>query len=224
MINFRLGNLAQVLALLKGGDLDVDLRARPSKNGCQSEKLANICSLLRGVDEICAIRTQAHFPSCPGRGDASMIQAMSRVFEDFPAGTRLISPTHRVTADAIIEFARAFDPQIFHLDPKAAEQSLFGGLAASGWHTAAVSMRLFVDSMDVAGGIIGMGVDELKWPNAVRPGDDIRVETEILEARRSKSRPDYGIIRIRNVTKNQRDEVVQSFLANAMLAARPPVR
>jgi acyl dehydratase len=149
-----------------------------------------------------------------------MIEAMSRVFEDFLAGNRLISSTHRVTADAVMEFARAFDPQIFHLDPKAAEQTLFGGLAASGWHTAAVSMRLFIDTMEVAGGIIGMGVEELKWPNAVRPGDDVRVEIEILEARRSKSRPGYGIIRIRNVTKNQRDEVVQSFMASAMLPMR----
>jgi acyl dehydratase len=145
---------------------------------------------------------------------------MSRAFEDFPAGIRLISSTHRVTADAIMEFARAFDPQIFHLDLKAAQQTLLGGLAASGWHTAAVSMRLLVDTMDVAGGIIGMGVDELKWPNAVRPGDDLRVEIEILEARRSKSRSGYGIIRIRNVTKNQRDEVAQSFMASAMLSMR----
>jgi len=145
---------------------------------------------------------------------------MSRAFEDFPAGTRLISSTHRVTADAIMEFARAFDPQIFHLDLKAAEQTLLGGLAASGWHTAAVSMRLLVDTMDVAGGIIGMGVDELKWPNAVRPSDDLRLEIEILEARRSKSRPGYGIIRVRNVTKNQRDEVAQSFMASAMLPMR----
>ena len=149
-----------------------------------------------------------------------MIQAMSRAFEDFPAGTRLISSTHRVTADAIVEFARAFDPQIFHLQPNSAYQTLFGGLAASGWHTAAMSMRLFVDTMNVTGGIIGMGVDELKWPNAVRPGDELRLEIEILETRRSKSRPGYGIIRIRNVTKNQRDEVVQSFMASAMLPAR----
>ncbi len=149
-----------------------------------------------------------------------MIPAMSRAFEDFPAGTRLVSSTHRVTADAIMEFARAFDPQIFHLDPKSAEKTLFGGLAASGWHTAAVSMRLFVDTMDVPGGIIGMAVDELKWPNAVRPGDDLRLEIEIVEARRSKSRPGCGIIRIRNVTKNQRDEVVQSFMASAMLPMR----
>jgi acyl dehydratase len=166
------------------------------------------------------MRPQWRFPSCPGRDHALMIEAMSRVFEDFLAGNRLISSTHRVTADAVMEFARAFDPQIFHLDPKAAEQTLFGGLAASGWHTAAVSMRLFIDTMEVAGGIIGMGVEELKWPNAVRPGDDVRVEIEILEARRSKSRPGYGIIRIRNVTKNQRDEVVQSFMASAMLPMR----
>src|SRR5438067_5982851 len=149
-----------------------------------------------------------------------MIPAMSRVFEDFPAGTRLISSTHRVTADAIMEFARAFDPQIFHLQPNSADQTLFGGLAASGWHTAAMSMRLFVDTMNVTGGIIGMGVDELKWPNAVRPGDELRLEIEILETRRSKSRPGYGIIRIRNVTKNQRDEVVQSFITNTMLPRR----
>jgi len=122
-----------------------------------------------------------------------------------------------------MEFARAFDPQIFHRDPKSAQQTLFGGLAASGWHTAAVSMRLFVETMEVAGGIIGMGVDELKWPNAVRPGDELCLEIEILEARRSKSRPDYGIIRILNVTKNQRGEVVQSFMANAMLPARSSV-
>ena len=145
---------------------------------------------------------------------------MSRAVEDFPAGTRWVSTNYPITVDAIIEFARAFDPQLFHLDPKSAEQTLFGGLAASGWHTAAVSMRLFVDTMNVAGGIIGMGVDELKWPNSVRPGDELRVEIEILEARLSKSRPGYGIIRIRNVTKNQRGEVVQSFMANAMLPAR----
>jgi acyl dehydratase len=153
-----------------------------------------------------------------------MIRSMSRGFEDFPAGTRLVSTSHPVTADAIIDFGQKFDPQLFHLDPKAAERTLFAGLAASGWHTAAVSMRLFVDTMDVAGGIIGMGVDELKWPNAVRPGDELRVEIEILEARLSKSRVGYGIIRIRNVTKNQRDEVVQSFMANAMLPARSSVR
>jgi acyl dehydratase len=145
---------------------------------------------------------------------------MSRAFEDFPVGTRLVSTSFLVTAEAIIDFAREFDPQVFHLDPKLAEKTLLGGLTASGWHTAATSMRLFIDAMNVSGGIVGLGVDELKWPNAVRPGDELRVETEILQGRYSKSRPGYGIIRIRNITKNQRDEVVQSFMANAMLPAR----
>jgi acyl dehydratase len=145
---------------------------------------------------------------------------MSCAFEDFPVGTHLVSASQSITADAIAEFARKFDPQPFHLDPKSAEKTLFGGLTASGWHTAAVSMRLFIDTMKVPGGIVGLGVDELKWPNAVRPGDELHVETEILAARHSKSRPGYGIIRIHNITKNQRGEIVQSFMANAMLPAR----
>lgn len=153
-----------------------------------------------------------------------MIQPMSRAFEDFPVGTHLVSASCAITAEDIVDFARKFDPQAFHLDAKSAEKTLFGGLTASGWHTAAVSMRLFIDTMNVSGGIVGLGVDELKWPNAVRPGDELRVETEILSARRSKSRPAYGIIRVHNVTKNQRGEVVQSFMANAMLPERSSVR
>jgi acyl dehydratase len=145
---------------------------------------------------------------------------MSRAFEDFPIGTHLVSSACAVTEEEMIEFAHKFDPQPFHFDPKSAEKTLFGGLTASGWHTAAISMRLFINTMNVSGGIVGLGVDELKWPNAVRPRDELRVEIEILAARRSKSRPGYGIIRIQNVTKNQRGEVVQSFMANAMLPAR----
>src|SRR5437588_13089651 len=112
-----------------------------------------------------------------------MIRSMSRGFEDFPAGTRLVSTSYPVTADAIMDFGRKFDPQIFHLDPNSAEQTLFGGLAASGWHTAAVSLRLFVDTMNEAGGIIGIGGDALKCPNAVRPGDELRLHIETLAAR-----------------------------------------
>src|SRR3977135_328046 len=112
---------------------------------------------------------------------------MSRAFEDFPIGTRLVSTGYSITADAIMDFGRKFDPQIFHLDPDSAEKTLFGGLAASGWHTAAVSMRLFVDTMDVAGGIIGMGVDELKGPNAGRHGDERRPEIERRAARTPQS-------------------------------------
>ncbi len=117
----------------------------------------------------------------------------------------------------MIAFAREFDPQQFHLDEEAAARSLFGGLAASGWHTAAMTMRLFVETVDVAGGIIGMAIDELRWPTAVRPGDRLQVEVEVLEARRSQSKPGQGILRLRNTTTNERGEIVQTFLASAML-------
>jgi acyl dehydratase len=145
---------------------------------------------------------------------------MGRAFEDLPAGTRLQSTTQLITDDAMTKFARDFDPQLFHFDARAAGRTVFSGLAASGWHTAAITMRLFVETMDVPGGIIGLGVDDLRWPNAVRPGDDLHVEIEILEARRSRSRTGYGIIRLRNVTKNQRGEIVQSFVASAMIPDR----
>jgi acyl dehydratase len=145
---------------------------------------------------------------------------MGRAFEDLPAGTRLQSITQLITGDAMTKFAREFDPQLFHLDGRAAGRTIFNGLAASGWHTAAVTMRLFVETMDVPGGIIGLAVDDLRWPNAVRPGDELRLEIEILEARRSRSRAGYGIIRLRNVTKNQRGEIVQSFVASAMIPNR----
>ena len=121
---------------------------------------------------------------------------------------------------SIIEFAEKFDPQMFHLNPKSAERSIFKGLVASGWHTAAITMRLFVRRLNFAQGAIGLGVDELRWPNAVRPGDVLQVETEILEARPSRSKPTYGIIRLQNITKNQRGEIVQSMTAHAMVPRR----
>jgi len=121
----------------------------------------------------------------------------------------------------VIAFAREFDPQPFHLDARAAEQSIFKGLSASGWHTAAMSMRLFITGeLKVAGGSIGLGVDELRWPMPVRPGDVLRLETEILDVRASRSKPDRGIIRIRNVTTNQRGEIVQTFMAFVMVQRR----
>ena len=128
----------------------------------------------------------------------------SRAFEDFHSGTRLVSASCLITAEAIIGFARKFDPQLFHLDPARAKRTLFGGLTASGWHTAAVSMRLFVETMNAPGGIIGLGVEDLKWPKAVRPGDELHVEVEILSTRISKSRPGYGIIHLRIVQANIR--------------------
>src|SRR5438874_5283508 len=128
-----------------------------------------------------------------------------RYFDDLKVGDRFQSEPFEVAGNNIIEFAEKFDPQKFHLSAKSAECSIFKGLVASGWHTAAITMRLFVKTLNFAEGAIGLGVDELRWPNAVRPGDVLRVETEILEVRDSRSKPDHGIIRLRNVTKNQRD-------------------
>ncbi len=141
-------------------------------------------------------------------------------FDDCKRGKRFRSTTFRVTKKQIIEFARQFDPQLFHLDPKKAKETMFEGLTASGWHTAAISMRLFVQTLNFADGAIGLGVDELRWPNPVRPNDALRVETEIVSVRPSRSKPGYGIIRISNVTTNQRGEVVQTMSAAAMLRKR----
>ena len=143
-------------------------------------------------------------------------------FDDLKPGDRFKSDPLRVTEKELIEFAHKFDPQMFHLSRRRAERSIFKGLIASGWHTAAMSMRLFVQTLNFAEGAIGLGVDELRWPNAVRPGDVLLVETEILESRPSRSRAAHGIIRLRNVTTNQRREVVQTMLASAMVPRRPP--
>jgi acyl dehydratase len=144
--------------------------------------------------------------------------------EDLHVGDRFGSDSLQVTEEEIITFARDFDPQAFHLDAKAAEQSIFKELVASGWHTAAMSMKLFVTGgLQLAGGSVGLGVDELRWPRPVKPGDMLRLQTEILEVRRSQSKPDRGIIRIRNVTTNQNDEVVQTFLAFVMVRRRAAV-
>ena len=147
-----------------------------------------------------------------------------RYLEDLHVGDRFESDAFHVTEKEIVDFARDFDPQQFHLDSKAATKSVFGGLAASGWHTAAMTMKLFVTGeLQLAGGSIGLGVDELKWPRPVRPGDTLRLETEIMEVRPSQSKPDRGIIRIRNVTTYQDGEVVQTFLASVLVRRRPLV-
>src|SRR5207249_1716782 len=143
-----------------------------------------------------------------------------RYFEDLKAGDRFKSGTYKVTEEQIVSFAREFDPQPFHLDPAVARQPMFKGLIASGWHTAAITMRLFVQILNFAEGAIGLGVDELRWPNAVRPGDVLQVETEIVDLRESRSKPSHGIVRIRNVTTNQRGEVVQTMFASALVLRR----
>ena len=144
-------------------------------------------------------------------------------FDDVQVGERFMSAPYTLDRESIIAFAQQFDVQAFHLDHAAANASLFGGLAASGWHTAAVAMRLFTTGpLQFVGGAVGLGVDELRWPVAVRAGDSVRLETEILDARASRSKPSHGILRLRNVLTNQNDEVVLSYSANAMVQRRPP--
>src|SRR5438132_12863146 len=147
-----------------------------------------------------------------------------RYFEDLKAGDRFKSGTYKVTEEQIVSFAREFDPQPFHLDPAVARQTMFKGLIASGWHTAAITMRLFVQTLNFAEGAIGLGVDKLRWLNVVRPCDVLTVETKIVHLRPSRSRPNYGIIRLRNVTTNQRGETVQTMLASAMVSRRADAR
>jgi len=143
-----------------------------------------------------------------------------RSFEDLKAGDRFKSETYAVSEEQLISFACEFDPQPFHLDAPVADQTMFKGLIASGWHTAAITMRLFVQTLNFAEGAIGLGVDELRWPNAVRPGDRLQVETEIIDLRVSRSKPGHGVVRLRNVTTNQRGEVVQTMMASALVSRR----
>ena len=140
--------------------------------------------------------------------------------EDLEVGQRFKTRTHPLTQDEIIAFGRDYDPQPFHLDPEAAEHSFFAGLAASGWHTAAITMRLQVESgPPLAGGLIGASV-ELSWPRPTRPGDILRVESEILEVKPSRSKPDRGMITLKSETKNQKDEVVQTQTAKLLVWRR----
>ncbi len=142
-------------------------------------------------------------------------------FEDFAVGQKFTSGRLSVTAAEIKEFAANYDPQPFHLDEAAGGDSLFGGLAASGWHTAALTMRLIVGSeFRPAGGILGFG-GELVWARPVRPGDELRVESEILETRLSQSRPGQGIVKVRVTTLNQDGETVQTFTPALLVPRRP---
>src|SRR3954462_1769759 len=146
-----------------------------------------------------------------------------RYLEDFAAGQKYAGAARvGVEAERIRAFAAEFDPQPFHLDDAAAQISIFRGLAASGWHTAAMTMRLLVASdLKPAGGIVGAGFDEFRWPLPVRPGDELRVEVEVLDVRPSKSRPDPGVIKIRTSTLNQNGQAVQVTVGNLMVPRRP---
>lgn len=147
---------------------------------------------------------------------------MIRYLEDFEPGQKFGSGRFSVEAARIKSFAKEFDPQPFHLDEDSARDSFFKGLAASGWHTAAMTMRLLVEGeLKPAGGIIGAGFDEMGWPRPVRPGDELHVESEVLEVRPSKSRPDQGVIKVRTATLNQNNEPVQVFVVNLIVLRRP---
>jgi acyl dehydratase len=142
--------------------------------------------------------------------------------EDYTVGQVYRTGRVQIDKDQILAFATQFDPQPYHLDEEAARKSVFGGLAASGWHTAALTMRLLVDSeFRPAHGILGVGFDELSWPRAVRPGDELYAESEVLEVRPSKSRPDRGLIRVRTTTLNQHGEPVQIYTGNLLVPRRP---
>ena len=147
----------------------------------------------------------------------------SLYLEDLFVGQRFASGSHAVTADEVIAFARAFDPQPFHLGEETAKGTFFGGLAASGWHTAALTMRLNVEGgLPIAGGIVGAG-GEINWPAPLRPGDIIRVESEIAEIVPSRSRPDRAIVTAVSRTLNQLEEVVQTLRAKLVVFRRPQV-
>ena len=141
--------------------------------------------------------------------------------EDFHVGRRFTSAAHRLDADQIKAFARQFDPQPFHLDEETARDTFFHGLAASGWHTAAITMSLLVKSgMPIHGGLIGAG-GELTWPRPTRPGDTLVVESEVLAVTPSRSRPERGMITVRCLTKNQNGEVVQDMTCRMLCWRRP---
>jgi len=145
-----------------------------------------------------------------------------RYLEDFAVGQVYGTKRLRIDAERIKGFAAEFDPQPYHLDDESARNSIFAGLAASGWHTAAVTMRLMVDGeLKPAGGIIGLGFEEFRWPKPVRPGDELRVESEVLDVRQSKSRSDKGLVKLRNTTFNQNGEAVQITVGTLLVPRKP---
>ena len=147
--------------------------------------------------------------------------ATLRYLDDLQPGDRFVSGEHVLDEAQILSFARQFDPQPFHLDHEAAKATLFGGLAASGWHTAALTMRLLVGGgLPLAGGIIGAG-GEISWPKPTRPGDVLHVETEVVSVTPSRSRPDRGMVVVRSETRNQQGDVLQQSVYKLVVPRKP---
>src|ERR1700730_16381941 len=154
-----------------------------------------------------------------------MTQLSERYLEDFAVGNTFGSGRLRIDGERALAFAAEFDPQPFHLDEAAARGSILGGLTASGWHTAAVTMRLMVETqLKPAGGIIGAGLDEFRWPRPVRPGDELRTECEVIEVRPSKSRPEQGLIKLRTTTLSQDGAAVLVHVLNLVVLRRKDIR
>lgn len=146
---------------------------------------------------------------------------MPLYFEDLTIGQQFLTSSHTIDLDQIVRFAREFDPQPFHVDAQAAQSGPFRALVASGWHTAAITMRLMVEGVPIASGIVGGG-GELSWTRPVLPGDTLRVVATIVEITPSRSRPDRGTVKIKCETRNQRDEPVQVFSATIIVPRRSP--
>ena len=140
--------------------------------------------------------------------------------EDLHVGQRFTSGQYRMDVSRMKAFAAEFDPQPFHLDEAAAQHSVFRGLAASGWHTAAATMRLLVESLPFASGMIGLG-GEIAWPKPTRPGDTLHVESEIVEIVHSRSKPNQGVVIVRSTTLNQNGDHLQAFTAKILVFKRP---
>lgn len=145
-------------------------------------------------------------------------------YEDMVVGTKSSYGSYAVTREEVIDFASKYDPQPFHLDDQAAAATHFGRLSASGWHTAAMAMSMMVANFmkEKSAGLGSPGIDELRWKKPVYPGDTLRCENELLEKRRSRSRPEMGITKARTTVFNQNDEVVMTMVSNGLIAVRDP--
>jgi len=147
-----------------------------------------------------------------------------RYLEDFALGQRFSAGPLRIDRERALAFAAEFDPQPIHLDEEAARRSIFGELTTSGWNTAAVTMRLLNETgINPAGGLIGAGLDDCRWPRSVRPGDELSVECEVIEVRPSKSRPEQGLMKLRTTTLNQNKEPVMTYVVNMVVLRRKDI-
>jgi acyl dehydratase len=150
-----------------------------------------------------------------------MNESSPRYFEDLVIGNVLETASVTVTEEDIVQFAKRYDPQPFHIDKAAAEKSIYGGLIASGWHTASIAMRLMVDARAQSAGMGSPGIDELRWIKPVRPGDTLRVRWTLIEARKSRSKPDRGLTRSKCEVINQNGETVMTYIGMGFVKCRP---